>query len=230
MRRANCKRSRKDCLAIIMDSNFFLSDETNKRRLWNIWKKGKLFTVLWCEELTSREGWKDFLLILMDSTFLLSAETNKWRLWNIWKKEKIFTVLWCAELFVREGGRRTFYQFSWILTSCSQLNQTNNQSNKQTNFLRYQKKEKFFTVLWCAELTVREGGKKDFLPILMDPEKQGEEPRKVYVTSRWPIHNLWGGATMLLSFVHQAHHSPCSPLSTKKKPKSASISIALHQN
>ena len=90
--------------------------------------------------------------------------------------------------------------------------------NKQSNTQKYLKKEKFFAVLWCAELTVREGG-KDFLPILMDPEKQGEEPRKVYVTSRWPIHNLWGGATMLLSFVHQAQHSPCSPLSTKKSQK-----------
>ena len=165
-------------------------------------------------------GGNDLLLILMDSTFLLSAETNKQMVWNIWKKEKNFTVLWCAELTVRWG--RTFYQFLW---SCSLLKL----SNKQTSTPQYPEERKIFTVLWCAELTVREGG-KDFLPILMDPEKQGEEPRKVYVTSRWPIHNLWGGATMLLSFVHQAQHSSCSPLSTRKKPKSASISIALHQN
>ena len=139
---------------------------------------------------------------------------------------------------------RQSYNATLILLSCSLLKQTNkdfeSSGRKKKSSLRADKwlstdchgyllkqtikhskiseERKFFAVLWCAELTVREGG-KDFLPILMDPEKQGEEPRKVYVTSRWPIHNLWGGATMLLSFVHQAQHSPCSPLSTKKKAK-----------
>ena len=109
---------------------------------------------------------------------------------------------------------------SWnTILKISQYRNTLSAETNKRRLWKFWKKEKFFTVLWCAELTVREGGKKDFLPILMDPEKQGEEPRKVYVTSRWPIHNLWGGATMLLSFVHQAQHSPCSPLSTKKSQK-----------
>ena len=155
-----------------------------------------------------KRGGKDFLPILRDSTFLLSDETNKRRLWNIWRKEIFFTVLWFAELTVREGGKTFYYWFSWISAK----------TNKQTKALKYMEERKILHCIVMCRANCKRGG-KDFLPILMDPEKQGEEPRKVYVTSRWPIHNLWGGATMLLSFVHQAQHSPCRPLSTKKAKK-----------
>ena len=102
------------------------------------------------------------------------------------------------------------YSFNTISHNPSQI--------KQTKALKYLEERKILHCIVMCRANCKRGG-KDFLPILMDPEKQGEEPRKVYVTSRWPIHNLWGGATMLLSFVHQAQHSPCRPLSTKKSQK-----------
>ena len=202
MWRTNCKRGGKGLSTDSQGFYLLALKETIKQRLWNIWKKEKnLHCIVTCRVNCKRGG--EGLSADSHGFYILALCWNKQTHSSKYLEERnFFHCILMPKANCMKGGKG----FS---TDChgSQL--------KQTIKL---KKEKIFTVLWCAELTVREGG-KDFLPILMDPEKQGEEPRKVYVTSRWPIHNLWGGATMLLLFVHQAQHSPCSPLSTKKSQK-----------